>query len=195
MRKILFLVAAFSMLCIFTTQAQLRLGVKGGVNINNVSLNKDDFSTGNLTGFQVGPTLEWLFIGNFGIETAVFYSQRGIKIDHVSDVKINKNVGYLDIPVNAKLKVDLSEKFGLYATAGPYISFNLSGSDISDQWKAKNFAAGINVGAGVELFKFLQLGANYSIGLTDDYKTISGVALSDLSAKTRIWSITAAVYF
>ncbi|MDR3062190.1 MAG: PorT family protein [Dysgonamonadaceae bacterium] len=195
MKKNLFLAAAFSMLFVFTTQAQLRLGVKGGININDVSLKGDHFSTGNLTGFQVGATMEWLFIENFGIDAAVLYSQKGIKIDHVSDIKIDKNVGYLDIPVNAKLKIGLSENFKPYVAAGPYISFNLSGSDISDQWKSESFSAGVNFGAGVELYKFLQIGVNYGIGLTDDYKTISGASLKDLSAKSRIWSITAAVYF
>ncbi len=192
MKKSLFLVAVFSMLFVFTGQAQLRLGVKGGVNLNNVSLDGADFSTDNMTGFQVGPTLEWLFIKNFGIETGVFYSQRGINI---KEANIDKNIGYLDIPVSAKLMIGLGDNFKPYVAAGPYVSFNLSGSDISDQWDAKSFSAGINIGAGIQLFKFLQVGANYGIGLTDDYNTVSGASLGDLTARSKTWSITAAIYF
>ncbi len=192
MKKSLFLVTAFLMLFVFTTQAQIRFGVKGGVNFNNVSLSGADFSTDNMTGFQVGPTLEWLFIKNFGIEVGALYSQRGIDI---KDASIDKNVGYLDIPVNAKLMIGICENFKPFVAAGPYVSFNLSGSDISDQWKAESFSAGINLATGIQLWKFLQIGANYGIGLTDDYKSISGQPWGDLTAKSKTWSVTAAVYF
>ncbi len=192
MKKILFLTVVFSLFLVYQTQAQLRFGIKAGVNIADVSLNDKTFSTDNMTGFQIGPTLEWLMIKNFGLETGVLYSQRGIKIQ---DASIDKNVGYLDIPVNLKLVLGLSEKIKPYAFAGPYISFNLSGEDISDQWQAESFSAGINLGAGIELFKHVQIGANYGIGLTDDYKSSSLQDIGSLSGKARTWSVTAAVYF
>jgi len=195
MKKCVFLIVLFSVVYLSSTQAQLSFGVKAGVNVNKISLNKADFSTDNLTGFQVGPMLEWIFLGNLGLETGVFYSQRGIKIEKISDIKISKNVGYLDIPVNLKFMIGLSDTFRPYIAAGPYVSFNLSDSKINDQWKAKSFAAGINLGAGVRLLKFLQVGINYGIGLTDDYSTISDTKISDLKAQSKTWSVTAGIYF
>ena len=40
---------------------------------------------------------------------------------------------------------------------------------VVDQVKAKNFSAGLNFGAGVELISHLQVGFNYGLGLTDNY--------------------------
>ena len=183
------------MICVSSAQAQLSFGVKAGVNVNKISLDNSSFSTDNLTGFQVGPMLEWTFLGSLGLEAGVLYSQRGIKIKEVEDIKISKNVGYLDIPVNLKFMIGLGDIFKPYFAAGPYVSFNLSDSEISEQWKTKSFAAGINLGAGVRLLKFLQIGVNYGMGLTDDYSTISKTTVGDLKAQSNTWSVTAGIYF
>ena len=196
MKKCVLLIALFSAVCLSSTQAQLSFGVKAGVNVNKISLNKADFSTDNLTGFQVGPMLEWVFLGNLGLETGVFYSQRGIKIKQFKDIKVSKNVGYLDVPVNLKLMIGLSDAFRPYFAAGPYVSFNLSDSKINEQWKAKSFAAGINLGAGIRLLKFLQVGVNYGMGLTDDYNATLDTTVGDLiKAQSNTWSVTAGIYF
>ena len=65
---------------------------------------------------------------------------------------------------------------------------------VADQVKAKNFSAGLNFGAGVELISHLQVGFNYGLGLTDNY-SIEKVNLSDGAGKNRGWSITAAILF
>jgi hypothetical protein len=197
-KKIIIICTALFMI-VLSSQAQLRLGVKAGANISGVSTDGNiNFTEDNVTGFQVGPTVEWLFIKNLGLEAAAVYSQKGIKVRN-GDIIADSKTGYLEIPVNLKMLIRLSENFNPYVAAGPYINFKVSGDDtigessnnISNQWESQDFGAGLNFGAGVELFKFLQLGGNYGIGLTDDYKASNG----DYSAKTRTWSITAAVYF
>lgn len=198
LKKVIFIFAALMLLSL-PTQAQFRFGVKGGVNISKVSTDGGtNFSEDNITGFQVGPSIEWLFIKNLGIDAAAVYSQKGIKVNNGSVIADSKS-GYLDIPVNLKLVAGLTENIKPYVAAGPYISFKVSGDDtvgqnsesISNQWDAQSFGAGVNIGAGVELFKFLQVGANYGVSLTDDYKASNG----SYTAKDRTWSITAAVYF
>ena len=62
---------------------------------------------------------------------------------------------------------------------------------VGDQLKAKSFNAGLNLGAGVELIKHLQVGFNYALGLTDDYSA----SKLELNGKNRGWSITAAILF
>ena len=83
----------------------------------------------------------------------------------------------------------------------PYIGFRVGGDkfwdipgSVADQVKAKNFSAGLNFGAGVELISHLQVGFNYGLGLTDNY-SIEKVNLSDGAGKNRGWSITAAILF
>lgn len=85
-----------------------------------------------------------------------------------------------------------------YLAAGPYVGFRVGGDklwdipgSVGDQLKAKSFNAGLNLGAGVELIKHLQVGFNYALGLTDDYSA----SKLELNGKNRGWSITAAILF
>lgn len=176
--------------------SQIRFGVRGGVNISSLSGdNIDSFIEDNLTGFHVGPTVEWMIDGSFGLEGALLYSEKGIKF---KDRDKNKT-GYLDVPVSLKWRLNATENIKPFVDAGPYISFKISGDDnfngikddVVDQWKAKNFAAGLNIGAGVEFMKFLQIKANYGLSLTDNYNASDG----EYSVKDRTWSASVALYF
>ena len=195
MKKITIILAVFSLMFISSVHANIRLGVKAGVNLANASFNTESIHTSNFTGFQAGPILECTFAG-IGLDAAVLYSQQGLKFEYSEE-----NLSALDIPVNLKFKFGLLDIVGAFLTAGPYVSFKLSGDNflvisenIHDTFKSRSFGAGINVGAGVELLKHLQVGVNYQISLTDDYKTLETSHLV-LKGKTRIWSITAAYFF
>ena len=184
MKKIVGLVmVALLALMALPANAQLKFGIKGGVNISSVHFNSDVLKADNVTGFQVGPMIETtLPLVGVGIDAAVLYSQKGLET------------------------TNLKWKFGLpivkaYLAAGPYIGFRVGGDkfwdipgSVADQVKAKNFSAGLNFGAGVELISHLQVGFNYGLGLTDNY-SIEKVNLSDGAGKNRGWSITAAILF
>lgn len=194
-RNVLVLTAALLMLAT-TAGAQVRFGVKGGLNISSVSLSSDIISSDNVTGFQIGPMVEVMapFLG-LGFDLGVLYSQKGMDTNEKSI-----STDYIDVPVNLKWKFGLLVMKG-YLAAGPYVNFKVSGdkvvdmpSSVVDQIKAKSFAAGLNLGAGVELIKFLQVGFNYGIGLTDNYSLSKG-GNESWSAKDRTWSITAAILF
>lgn len=192
----LVIVALLALLAI-PANAQLKFGVKGGVNISSVHFSSDVLNADNVTGFQVGPMIETsLPLVGVGLDAAVMYSQRGMKTKSgVSTTTMRTD--YIDVPVNLKWK------FGLpivkaYLAAGPYIGFRVGGDKIWDipgatvgQLEAKNFSAGLNFGAGVELVSHLQVGFNYGLGLTDNFSA----SKFDLKAKNRGWSITAAILF
>ena len=202
MKKIVgFFMVALLALMALTANAQLKFGIKGGVNISSVHFNSDVLKADNVTGFQVGPMIETtLPLVGVGIDAAVLYSQKGLETTSVGGVKTSMKTDYIDVPVNLKWK------FGLpivkaYLAAGPYIGFRVGGDkfwdipgSVADQVKAKNFSAGLNFGAGVELISHLQVGFNYGLGLTDNY-SIEKVNLSDGAGKNRGWSITAAILF
>ena len=63
---------------------------------------------------------------------------------------------------------------------------------LSDQLETKSFGAGLNFGAGVEVFNHLQVGFNYELGLTDNF---SAEKLDLSSNKNRGWTISAAILF
>ena len=202
MKKIvgLFVVVMMALVTL-PAKAQLKLGIKGGLNISSVHFNSDVIDADNVTGFHVGPMLEaGLPMTGLAIETAILYSQKGLETKSVGGVKTSMKTDYIDIPASLKWKLGLPI-MKLYFLAGPYVGFRVGGDKIWDlsgsfanQVKAKNFSAGLNFGAGVELIKHLQVGLNYGLGLTDNYK-IEEVSHSEGSGKNRGWAITAAILF
>ena len=199
MKKIVgFFMVALLALMALPANAQLKFGIKGGVNISSVHFNSDVLKADNVTGFQVGPMIETtLPLVGVGIDAAVLYSQKGLETTSVGGVKTSMKTDYIDVPVNLKWKFGLPIIKG-YLAAGPYVGFRVGGDklwdipgSVGDQLKAKSFNAGLNLGAGVELIKHLQVGFNYALGLTDDYSA----SKLELNGKNRGWSITAAILF
>ena len=194
MKKYFVFIVLFSLLGGIGAQAQLKFGLKAGVNLSaapdltNVGTAFSALNANNLTGFQIGPMIEFGFI-----DLAVLYSQHGFTVKKESileDYKLNT----LQIPLNLKLKLGILPKLlKVYGTAGPYINLNLS-TNLKEQIKEQTFGAGLNFGLGVELLKHLQVGANYQLGLTNDYKKFG---LTDVLKKDKpaIWSVTAAYLF
>ena len=208
MKKSAILILGLCLLTVFSAQASIKFGVKGGVNLAKASFDADAIKPDNFTGFQVGVISEFtLPIIGLGMDAALLYSQQGVKFKKVDGIEDEDDVktSSLNIPLNLKYKFSLVGLAGVYFTAGPYVSFKLSGDDFSfkspasglvQQYENKSFGAGLNFGAGVELLSHLQVGANYQLGLTDDYSSI-GANSETLKGvgKTRIWSITAAYFF
>ncbi|WP_300790230.1 porin family protein [uncultured Bacteroides sp.] len=148
------------MLCLFMavpSQAQIKFGLKGGLDISKL----DTKVSGNTTGFFVGPMLDvTLPIIGLGIDVAALYSQSGIDVNNKSSEKLKS----VEIPVNLKWTLGLGSTFGVFIAAGPQFGFS-----INDGWKQlmeesnKSFVS-VNVGAGLKLLRHLQVGVNYNIG-------------------------------
>lgn len=180
------------------TDAKVKFGVKGGLNISSVHLNSDILKTDNVTGFQIGPMMEATVpLVGVGMDIAVLYSQKGTGVALTDGVSTDVKTDYIDVPLNLKWKFGLPIVKGYFA-AGPYVGFRIGGDKVWDipgnvvgQVEAKSFGAGLNFGAGVELISHLQVGINYTLGLTDNYS----VKVLDLNAKNRGWGVTAAFLF
>ena len=193
------------------TFSQVRFGVKADVGLNNPDFNalNETFNVNNMTSYSIGPSIEAMFlplgIGELGIEASLLYNDNRMTIDRLSGEgdEANGDVSnrYLNLPVNAKLKIALGMlPLNLYAAAGPYAGYLISGDeislpDITEDIKAKSFQAGANFGFGVELFKMIQVGLNYRVQLTDNYADDIPNWSDPLNGKTDSWSITGTIYF
>ena len=209
MKNLCYSLALFlAMALFFPATAQVRYGVKGGVNIAGVELSNPDllrdFHVENITGFQLGATMEALIPGiHIGGDVALLYSQRGFKLrNKIDGENANARTGYLEVPLNLKWKPTVGT-VKLFVTAGPYIALKVSqnitlkeleGVD-NNIVKPTVFSSGFNFGLGIEVFKHLQIGANYALGLTDDYKSARSIPYNLSNPKSKTWSITAAYYF
>jgi len=192
-KRIVLITVAILCLSSFTVQAGIRIGVKAGVNLAKASFDESTIKTDNFTGFQIGPIVELSALG-LGFDAAILYSQTGMK---VKETKLNESMGSLLVPVNLKMKFSLAGLAGAYVAAGPYASFKLSTPEkLKTAFETKDFGAGLNFGAGVELISKLQIGVNYQMPLTNDFSSISvGSVIKSYKGKTQVWSITAAYFF
>lgn len=192
MKRVYLLILALVAWMAVPAQAQFKWGIKGGANISSIHFSDlpETFSTDNLTGFHIGPTIELMapFIG-LGFDASILYSQTGMEI---GTQKIKSD--YLNVPVNLKWKIGIPA-VKVFAAAGPYIGFRLGGGKIwdviIDEVQSKSFSAGLNLGAGVELIQHLQISATYQLGLTDNYS----VKQLKIDGKNRGWMISAAILF
>lgn len=209
MRKIISALVILACIAIaMPAQAQIKFGVKGGVNLAS-SLSdtwKDRTKTDSYTGFFVGPMVDiGIPIVGLGVDAALMYSQKGNKIND----ETLKQQG-VEIPVNLKYSFGLGSMASIYLAAGPSFFFNMrSDDDITfdntvGKIKYKNSEVALNLGGGIKLFKHLQLGVNYNMPLTDSAKaeidsnhSPSGIwdVLNGKSYKTKVWQVSIAYLF
>ncbi|NDW13284.1 porin family protein [Bacteroides sp. 214] len=192
------LVIALTVGMAIPAQAQIKLGVKGGLNLAEASFSKDDLKTNNFTGFFIGPMVDITIpIVGLGVDGSLLYSQKGVKFgskDGAVDETVKQNG--IEVPINLKYTFGLGSLAGIYIAAGPSFFFNLSGDDKISSFsevKMKNAQLAINLGAGLKLLNHLQLGVNYNMPLNDSAKFSD--ALHGDSYKTKTWQVSVAYIF
>lgn len=197
---LIFLVAAtcFAM----PASAQLKFGVKGGLNITDMSLSSDVFETSNRTGFFIGPTVKFtLPIVGLGIDASALYDQRESELTNADNEVTKIKQQAINIPINLRYDIGLGSLAAVYLAAGPQFGFNVGDKnqtlfdDVAD-WKLNSSNFSVNVGAGVMLLSHLQVGANYNIvcGKTGKITYLDGVE-SVFRGRSNSWQISMAYYF
>ena len=195
-------------------KAQIKFGVKGGLNLASASLSDAWDAKGNAdnyTGFFIGPMVDITIpIIGLGVDGALMYSQKGAKISFDDDLGSTtfKQQG-IEIPVNLKYSIGLGSSASIYFAAGPSFYFNMKSDDdlTFDTMKGSldydKSEVSLNLGAGVKLLRHLQLGVNYNMGLTDSAKAkIDRPNDSDMwnaingeSYKSKMWQVSVAYLF
>ncbi len=176
--------------------AQVRFGVKGGITINELKWDKNVFNSDNRAGFTGGLMIEiGLPVVGLGIDGSVLYTHRENELI-LEGEKLKRD--YIDIPLNVKYKLQipvLQKIFAPFVTTGPDFALLLSDQDKGD-FKSRKWNTSWNVGFGAELFKKLQIHANYGIGLSKAFEYINkDVESTKVEGKDKYWTITAAFLF
>lgn len=184
------LVIMVCLLLAVPAQAQVKFGLKGGLDVSKLDNKVGD----NTTGFFVGPMVDvTLPIIGLGIDVAALYSQSGLDVNNKNSEKLKS----VEIPVNLKWTLGLGSTLGVYVAAGPQFGFS-----INDGWKQlmkesnKSFVS-VNVGAGLKLLRHLQVGVNYNIGASKLGDMIVESADGDLRSSIRknSWQVSLAYMF
>ena len=197
MKKI-FTLVVFLAAMTFTAQAQVKFGLKGGLNLTNMRFDKDVVSKSNQAGFFIGPTVKFtLPVVGLGIDAAALYDQRKSEVNDL-DVKQKS----IQIPINVRYDFGLGSIAGIYFFAGPQFGFNVGDKSIDailSEWTFKSANLSANVGLGLLLLKHLQISANYNfaLGKTGEFETLltSASMYVKNDFKMNAWQLSLAYYF
>ncbi len=209
MKKI-FILACIMMTTLFATEssAQIKFGLKGGLNVTSMNFSKEVLDAGNRTGFFIGPTVLFtLPVVGLGIDASAVYDQREAELKYGGKESDKLKTQAINIPINLRYGFGLGNTASLFFFAGPQFGFNVGDkhqslyNDVAS-WRLSSSNFSVNVGAGVMLINHLQLSANYNIacGKTGDVTVIDAATAateSILSSKGRsnAWQISLAYYF
>ena len=205
MMKMAVLAAALTLSA--NASAQTKLGLKGGINTSEVSVNDDVWKTDNRLGFFIGPTVKFtLPIVGLGMDISALYEKRESKMKS-EDGKLGSVVSreQLAIPINARYSFGLGETANIFLFAGPQVAFNLGKKnkeivpEVAD-WTLKSSNFSINLGIGCTLASHLQatIGYNIALGKTGEVElSTKGVEASKkkYDGRSNAWQLGVAYFF
>ena len=173
-KNILSLAVLVAALCFaMPSQAQVKFGVKAGLNVDNINL-KDSYGTlkaKNRTGFFAGVTADVTVpLAGLGADIALLYDNKVIGIEDGMGNEANKTLHYIDMPINAKYTVGFSSLASVYVATGPQFSWNIGDRHwtpqyITQDWEIKKSEFSWNIGCGVTALSHLRVGYNYNIAI------------------------------
>ena len=168
MKKVLsVLMVVAAMMFATNANAQIKFGLKGGLDVTNMSLSNDVFDASNKTGFFVGPMVKVTIpVVGLSFDAAALYDQKEAKIS-AENVETTMTQKSLNIPVNVRYGFGLSSLANVFVFAGPQWGINVGNKNFkwneSSSYSLKKSNFSVNVGAGVTLLNHLQVSANYNI--------------------------------
>lgn len=167
MKKLILSALLVGISMIAFSQAQVAIGVKGGLNLSKLDASGAD----NRTGFH-GGAFALFKLSKIGIQPEILFSQQGSKFD-VGELETS----YINIPV--MLKIYLAA--GINLQAGPQFGFlssaELDGVDAKDAYKKSDISAAL--GLGWDLPFGLTIDARYNLGLSDLNDSGTGDAIKN----------------
>lgn len=138
--------------------SQVKWDAKVGMNFSNVTKYSD---TKALPGFHLGVGMDYGFSENWSLQSGLLISSKGYKIKEDGE-KFTARPIYLDIPILAAYKFNISDNTKFVINAGPYLAFGLGGKAKYGEYDYKLFKG--EDGEDAECKRF-DLGIQYGIGL------------------------------
>ena len=211
MKKILMLLFAAVALSL-PSQAQVKFGLKGGLNLTNLSLSESvGNNLKNKEGFHIGPTVKiGLPVPGLSVDASALYDQRSAKVSVTrgvggAEVESTLKSQSLQVPLNIRYAVGLGSVANLFAFAGPQFGFNLGDKnkkilDDAANWTLRSSNVSANLGIGTTILDHLQITANYNfaLGKTGEVELWDATkqtwnAFTD--GKASSWQVSAAYFF
>lgn len=188
-------------LLIFASQAanaQIKFGVKAGMNIVDMKFKKEVVKADNRTGFYVGPTVKYtLPVLGLGVDASALYDRRSVKLSaEGTGTEETFTRQTIDIPINVRYTIGLGSMANVFIYAGPQYSFNVGKKDEyygAQKWRWKDATKSANVGVGATIIDHIQVNANYNFQFDKSAKFYGADGIKD--GKTNAWQIGVAYFF
>ncbi len=216
MKKFFTVMVVALMTMALPSKAQLGFGLRGGLNLTNVTFSESDLSASNRAGFFVGPTVKFTVpIVGLGLDLSALYDQRSSKV--ADEDVTEKNIC---VPINIRYQFGVGDMASIFVKAGPQFGWNIGGksyslSDISStlgnvksDFQLKKSNTSINLGVGAMLLSHLEVGLTYNIALgktgeltytgaasSVTKEALSAIGLKDSKSRTNAWQLNLAYYF
>lgn len=188
----------------FGASAKFRWGPTVGANFPFYHWRQNLMKSTMLPGFSAGIQCEVMIPGiGFGVDFGLKYANRGGRVSfNEQEVWSSDGIGRTDlrmhviqVPVDLRFKWTRMDGFENYlapfAFGGPVFNFNVGNTKCNAVDRA-GVSVGLQVGAGVELWKRFQISGGYLWDVTYDMKTRK---LDNFSAKLEGWIVDFAVLF
>ncbi|AXY72902.1 PorT family protein [Paraflavitalea soli] len=158
-----------------TTYAQVKVGLKGGININNVKYRDADPNTASI-GFNTGLLARIQVSDKFFIRPELQYSVKGYRYPVTGGSgNVTSRLNYINLPVLAgfpigsKLQFLIGPEFGYLVKATS--KFGGNKSDITNLYQ--HFDWGLDLGAAFHLMPDLGVEVRYNYGFRGLIKGIT----------------------
>lgn len=183
-------------------KGRIEYGVRAGLNISGIG-GHDAFKTKlgyrTMAGFHVGGIVGIPVTNGFYVQPGLYFSSKGARTvyqendrDYEYSEKESMFPVYLEIPVLASFRTDISDNLKLNVDAGPYFAAGLGGkysirteendagdiytenktadffgkSDMdTERFGAGRFDFGLSFGAGLTILEHYHIGIKYDLGL------------------------------
>lgn len=156
--------------------SQVKWDARVGMNFSNMT---KDSEAKALPGFNLGVGMDYGFSENWSLQSGLMISSKGWKYKEEGE-KMTYRPIYLDIPILAAYKFNISDNTKFVINAGPYLAFGLGGKakygdadyklfkeEEGQDAKMKRFDLGLQYGIGLEI------GDHYLVNLTGQNGFIS----------------------
>lgn len=168
--KKLILIAALVVMSASAAMAQASWGLKGGLNLANITSSDAEMKPS----IYAGAFAEWRLGSVVAISPELIYSRQGSK-DSFEGADLKLRLNYLNLPVMVKLyltsndalSLDLGPQFGYLLNAKDWVKVDgdSSSEDVKDWMNSVDvsFGAGLTYNLGSKMF----VQGRYNIGLTE----------------------------
>lgn len=176
-----------------SAQLKTEFGVKGGLNVNGLSLSSDGKLSGakynNLTSFH-GGAYALLRLSKLGIQPEIIFSRQGQNYTTPNYSNLRTDLNYINVPIMIKyylvggLNIQAGPQFGFLVSAkGDLVQVTPSGTgqatlsqDLKSYMNSTDYSFAF--GAGLDLPLGINIGIRYNLGLSNVNKYKGGSSTS-----------------